>query len=458
MKTPIVDFVRRYAQSGGARFHMPGHKGKTLLGVESMDMGRLFLPPEVLDITEVSGADVLYDAKSIIAESEGNAAALFGTAHTFYSTEGSTLAIKAMLALVQGALPRGTRPHILAGRNAHKAFLFGAALLDVAVTWLYPTAATHLCACPITAKDVEDALEAAEVLPHAVYLTSPDYLGNTLDIAGIAAACDRYGVPLLVDNAHGAYLNFLSPSRHPIAQGATMCADSAHKTLPVLTGGAYLHIGKKAPAQYVENARAALSLFASTSPSYLIMQSLDLCNAYLDADYAARLAETAARIEDVRGRMRALGFTVEACEPLKIVIEARPSGYTGEALAAHLRQNGIEPEFADRDFLVLMCTPENEQADFERLIAALGCLPQRTPLSLDTLPQQRPISVLSVREAMLSPTEWVPLAAAEGRICAAPTVSCPPAVPVAVAGERLDAATVACLHYYGVDTVAVIKE
>lgn len=446
MTTPILDFVRRYAEKNGMRFHMPGHKGKAHLGCEQ------------LDITEIKGADVLYDATGIIEASEQNATALFGSAHTFYSTEGATLAIKAMLATVATQLPRGAQLHILAARNVHKSFLYGAALLDAKVTWLYPTKAAHLCACPLLADDVKSALSACEEKPHAVYLTSPDYLGNVADIAAIAAVCEGFGVPLLVDNAHGAYLNFLSPSRHPIALGATMCADSAHKTLPVLTGGAYLHIAKKAPEAYLKGARDALSLFASTSPSYLILQSLDRCNAYLAGEYPTALAETAARIAGVRAVLSSHGYCVLEGEPMKVVIEATKSGYTGEALADILRENGIEPEFADKEFLVLMCTEGNGEAELLHLCTVLCSVPLGAALPQKQLPTIRPVPSLSIREAMLSPCETVPLSPAQGRICAAPTVSCPPAVPIAVAGEYIDADVVALLRHYGVDKIKVVKE
>ena len=226
MNTPIVDFVRRFAEEKRTRFHMPGHKGSPRLGYETMD------------ITEVAGADVLSCPTGIIAESEENATALFGTAHTFYATEGATLAICAMLRLVLNDAKAGSPPTVLAGRNAHKAFLYGAGLLGFNVQWLYPEREGHLCACSLSPEEVESALVSCTEKPLAVYLTSPDYLGNVLDIAGISAVCRRFDVPLLVDNAHGAYAKFLSPSRHPIDLGATMCADSAHKTLPVVTGGA----------------------------------------------------------------------------------------------------------------------------------------------------------------------------------------------------------------------------
>ena len=146
--------------------------------------------------------------------------------------------------------PAGTEPVILAGRNAHKAFLHACALLDVTPQWLYPEGSDSLCACPITAEGLETALSTAERRPMAVYLTSPDYLGGMLDIAALSAVCRAHGVPLLVDNAHGAYLKFLPHPAHPLDLGAALCCDSAHKTLPVLTGGAYLHIGKDALAPY----------------------------------------------------------------------------------------------------------------------------------------------------------------------------------------------------------------
>ena len=124
MNTPICDFVRRYAQSGTVRLHMPGHKGSGPLGCEA------------LDITEIAGADSLYEADGIIAESEANAAALFGAARTLYSAEGSSQCIRAMLCLAAQNAPRGARPLILAARNVHKAFVLGAALLGAAAELL----------------------------------------------------------------------------------------------------------------------------------------------------------------------------------------------------------------------------------------------------------------------------------------------------------------------------------
>ena len=420
---------------------MPGHKGKGFIGIEGFD------------ITEISGADTLYSPDGIIAESENNASRLFGTAHSFYSAEGSTLTIKAMLAIATLGIKN---PRILAARGAHKALINAAALLDLDIRWLYPDSADHICRQLITPENLRSVLSEDSSFS-AVYITSPDYLGNISDIGGISAVCKEYGVPLLVDNAHGAYLGFLSPSRHPIALGADMCCDSAHKTLPVLTGGAYLHISKNARREYLDSARAMLSVFSSTSPSYLILESLDLCNAYLENGYREALMLTVSKIESVKERISALGYEVLPTEPLKIVIRAAEYGYTGADIASRLSQSNVEIEFFDDEFVVLMATPENEDSDYERLLESLSLISRREPLRLAGYERVIAERAMSVREAILSPRESVTPSEALGRICATPTVSCPPAVPIVVSGEVISESAVRLFKKYRTEKIEVVK-
>ena len=445
MKTPIVDFVKQYAESDISRFHMPGHKGNPFLGCEA------------LDITEIDGADVLYSACGIIEKSEEFTSSLFHTAHTFFSAEGSSLSIKAMLGIIKSTAKNGEKPLILAARNVHKAFIYASALLDLDVEWLYPKATTPLCACPITAEDVEIAIQSAARKPSAVYLTSPDYLGGIQDIRGISMVCKTHDIPLLVDNAHGAYLAFLEENRHPIALGATMCCDSAHKTLPVLTGGAYLHVSKDAPDSFVKSARSMLALFASTSPSYLILQSLDLCNRYLAEQYAEKLAACIKRIDSLKKSVSENGICFKDGEPLKLVLEAKPLGYTGDEIASYLREKKIEIEFADPDFAVFMITPENSASDFEKLERALLDLPKKAAKK-DPFPSAitKAQNAISIREAVFSPKKTVPVTDAEGLICASPLVSCPPAVPIVMSGEIITGEAIERFLYYGTEYVDVI--
>ena len=236
MNTPLCDFIRDYAAGDPARMHMPGHKGRAFLG------------PEALDITEIEGADVLYRAKGIIRESEENASALFGAARTLYSAEGSSLCIRAMLYLASlSAKKKGIPCRLLAGRNAHRTLMTAAALLDIEIDWIMPgegegfddrdeAGRGNLLSCVVTPETLEKKLSERPYM--AVYLTSPDYLGCRTDPAGPADVCRRHGVPLLTDNAHGAYLKFLCPDEHPLTLGADACCDSAHKTLSCLTGAA----------------------------------------------------------------------------------------------------------------------------------------------------------------------------------------------------------------------------
>lgn len=444
MESPIADFLRSYAASHTARFHMPGHKGHGPLGCEA------------LDITEIQGADSLYEADGIIAQSEQNAAALFGTGRTLYSTEGSSQCIRAMLHLALQNRPEGAAPVILAARNVHKAFVYAAALLDFTPLWLWPEGEESLLQCPVSAAQVAAALDAMEAPPAAVYLTSPDYLGGMADIQAIAKVCHSHGTVLLVDNAHGAYLRFLRPSRHPMDQGADLCCDSAHKTLPVLTGGAYLHIGKNAPAAFGEKARQAMALFGSTSPSYLTLASLDLCNQSLAGDYPTGLAEMEDRLNLLRRRLAERGWQVEKTDPLRLTLAA-PAGETGLTLARRLREQEIECEYADEEHLVLMLTPANHPEELARLEQALGFAPA-PPKAKSPLPQARGEQAMPVRQALFAPQETVAADQALSRVCGAPTVSCPPAMPIAISGERIGPEALALFAHYGVEWVDVVKE
>ena len=442
MKTPVCDFVAAYEQSGAARLHMPGHKGKGPLGCE----GR--------DITEIAGADSLYEACGVIAQSEQNAAALFGAKATFYSAGGSSQCIGAMLCL---ALQKSKSRVVLAARNAHKSFLHAAALLDADVRWLWPRPYS-LLACPVTPEGLENALAALPEAPAAVYITSPDYLGNVQPVAALAKVCHAHGAPLLVDNAHGAYLHFLPAPAHPLDEGADLCCDSAHKTLPVLTGGACLHLGHGLLKAEAGEVRAALSLFGSTSPSYLILQSLDACNRYLADEARPKLAACVRAVEALKADLAAQGWAVAESEPLKVTLHASKRGWRGDALADFLRKNGVECEYADPDDLVLMVSPQNSPEDLEKVRAALAAAGQGSEAPQTPPQMARPRQAMGIRAALLAPAEEVPVAAAAGRVCAAPTVGCPPAVPVVVSGEEISPDAAAVFRYYGIETVRVVRE
>ena len=446
MKTPICDFVEKYAREGKTRLHMPGHKGVPFLGIEYRD------------ITEVDGADVLYGADGIIAESQNNATELFGSGKTLYSTEGSSLCIRAMVYLAAlHAKGCGKRPLILAARNAHKSFMSAVALVDAEVEWIYPEKDNNLVSCRISADQVENAILGSEGTPCAVYITSPDYLGAVSDIKGIKEICQKHGVLLMVDNAHGAYLRFLPQSKHPLDLGADICCDSAHKTLPVLTGGAYLHISDNAPRILLDMAEQALSLFASTSPSYLIMQSLDMANKYLSDGYRSRLENASNCVSELKKRLVESGFSLVGDETMKICIETKKYGYYGFEIAEYLKNKNIICEFCDKDHLVMMFTPEICEEEYGLIENALISLPAKGAIEEKPPVAGRSERKMSIREAIMSPSDEIDVEKALGRVLSNAAVSCPPAIPIAVCGELIDERAISCFEYYGIKTCRVVK-
>lgn len=444
MNTPICDFVREYAQKESVRAHMPGHKGR----------GEI----EKYDITEIDGADVLYSGEGIIAESQRNASSLFGSRKTLYSTEGSSLSIRAMLYLARAyASSKGEKCRILASRNAHKVFITASALLDIDVDFIFPEENEGLTVCRVDAEKLEKELSSLSYKPTAVYITSPDYLGNVADIKALSAVCKKEGILLLVDNAHGAYLKFLPEGQHPLDFGADIVCDSAHKTLPVLTGGGYLHIGKNAPDVIYDNAERAMMLFASTSPSYLILQSLDKANAYLADGFSEELSVFCKKAEKLKRELSEKGFVLTDSEPLKITVCTKPYGYTGEGFAAYLLKEGIVCEFSDPDYVCLMLTPKNSDEDIAKIREAF--LKAEKKAAIDTFPplMARPRKLLTPKKALFSLSEKIPIEKSEGRVLSAVTVSCPPAVPVLVSGEEIDKSAIEVMRYYGVTHIEVLR-
>ncbi len=427
---PITDFLSHYAHSKPIRCHMPGHKGKPLAGFPALSAVHPY------DITEIAGADSLFEADGILLEAEAQTAAVYGSGAVCFSAGGSTLCIQAMLAQMQA---EGRT--VIAARTVHRAFLNACVLLGLQVRWVFPENGSLLSGS-YPPEDFAEALRRSVLQGErpCVYVTCPDYLGGMQDIAALSEVCKAYDAPLLVDNAHGAHLAFLPENRHPMALGADYCCDSAHKMLPALTGGAFLHCRDAAKKPLMKQ---HMQLFGSTSPSYLILQSLEASTHWLSSGGREAICRTAVRADALRASLPQYHWL--GTELFHLAMAAN-----GLQLAAELRQHGVECEYADKTCLVLLLSPMMEEAELARLREILASCSPLPPAAMPELPPP-PEQAMSLRRAALSPCEPLKLTAAEGSICGPVQIPCPPAVPIVMSGERITADWLRLLCFYAPD-------
>ena len=456
MDTPLMNALLRYQKANRVRCHMPGHKGKD---------DPIFGPLLSFDVTEISGTDSLYECSDALRETELLYSRLYDTADSLLSAGGSTLCIQTMLALVA---KRGG--HIIASRSIHVSAVNAMGLLGLNPVWVYPKGEAQLPG-RILPEDIEKMLQTyPDAL--AVYITSPDYYGLVSDISAISEVCRRYHVPLLVDNAHGAHLRFLQPNRHPIALGASMCCDSLHKTLPTLTGAALLYLGQEFAAQFEGNgvspsrskeggalyrqAKEKMSIFGSTSPNYLIMLSIDRCLSFLDnCDFTGMVKQ----IQELESIAQERGFRIPSGERdgCKLVLDATKLGYTGKELAQQMRDFGIEPEYADRVWVILLFSPLTEYRDYQTIKRFLHKLPALPERIVDPTPFVKPKISCTLSDAFLRDGEYLPLSQCEGRVAAAVKSPCPPGIPVVMPGEWIDKKLINVLKNSGISMLKVLK-
>ena len=445
----ILDEVKSYNEKGFSRFHMPGHKGNC------HELSRLVRLEN--DLTEVTGLDSLFEASSCILETEKEIARLYGAKRSLISAEGSSQAIKTMLSL---ALKEGET--VIMSRNAHGSAINALALLGIKAFWIYPEGEDKNGLSGVYGeKSVRDALESCPYA-RAVYITSPNYFGLVSDIEGIARACKERGIPLLVDNAHGASLILEKENLHPINLGATMTADSFHKTLPSLTGSAVLHI---ADEKYISSAKEKMTVFSSTSPSYLIMESMDYAVSYLKGDAKKHYLETAEKISGLKKIAKNSGFRISEgkgdSQRLNLILES--SNYSSESFLDYLHSFKLEPELVCDYGACFMASEFNSKEDFARLRSMLENCDikyiegEQAPPSLDEKTLREAVSLMTVREAFFLDKEELLAEEAVGRICGQFVCPCPPGIPLAIPGEKITENLMKLFLIYGIKRVNVVK-
>lgn len=443
MKKRLYDTLKEYNKLGMSSFHTPGHKGFKIFNDDLWKM----------DLTELPDTDSLYEASGAILESELSAQKLFETKRTLISAGGDTLCIQTMIRLASME-----KKSFIAGRNVHRSAVSAMALLGIQPKWVLPSKDAGV-GMPgrIKAKDIAHVLDEAGG-DCAVYITSPDYYGVISDIKAISDECKKRNSFVLVDNAHGTHLKFLEKSLHPLDMGAVMSADSAHKTLPVLTGGAWLQISDDSLARY---AKQAMALFGSTSPSYPVMASLDVCLDYLKHNGYEDFYILEKKVKNIKNISEQKGIYIPQglCDPLRISLMSSSIGYSGYDFAKYLRNFKIEPEFFDKNYIVLIPSPFNLNEDWDRLEDAILNIKekkiflQNNNYLINFLPNVK----MTLREAIMANHIKVDVNDSLGKIAGEIVCPCPPGVPVVMPGEVIGEYEREALKNYGILSIYVVK-
>ena len=465
----IADYLNKNAASGNVSFHMPGHKGRSTLYDEA-GYGQFLKTAAAYDITEIPGADSLFCPRGVLRNVMDNYAELYGVRHTELLVNGSSAGL---LAAIISSVPVGGK--LILSRNSHHAAFSALRLDGINPVYIRPeTDPEFNIAAGISPYELEAACEENPDAS-AVLITSPNYCGMLSDISVLADVAHDHGMLLIVDQAHGAHLKFFDydaasaredglyvphPKHAAESLGADIVVNSTHKTLLSFTGSGILNICSDSVD--IDAVSEALRMVQTTSPSYLLMASLDINEKIMRGKWRDLID---AWKEDLggfyKGASRINGLTVvkgsgvkgsgsqdedtfalyryrEGPDPTKINLSMSGLGLSGERLAKELRYRGIISEMVHGEYVLLMTGVGNVRSDYERLLEALKDIASgygvdtqidRTPRSFDDM-------VLEYANVPIE-GEYVPLYEAVGRVLYDPIVTYPPGTPIACPGEIL---------------------
>ena len=442
-KSSLYNSLLEYKNLDRSSFHTPGHKGSFFSSYDLLS----------LDFTELPLTDSLYESSGIIKTAENAVSRLYGSKLTCFSSGGNTLCIQAMIRLVANSGEK-----ILCDRLVHRSVVSAMALLNIQPIWIKRKISSESGLAESI--DILDLKEKLKQNPDAkgLYLTSPSYHGILQDISLISKICKEYDIPVLVDNAHGSHLKFLG--LHPLDLGASLTADSAHKTLPVLTAGAWLHINDE---KFISRAKSAMSLFGSTSPSYPIMASLDMSRQWLEKHGKSEFEKLKIKVDKIKKLASEKGIYIFSdnvlCDPVRITLGVHNIGYTGFEYREELYKFKIEPELCDENYVVLIATPFNSERDWTRLESAISSIKPKNSKKLNILNSEMtlPKSVISISEAIMSRGTRISIDKCKNRIAADIVCPCPPGVPIVMPGEIIGDTEQKSLINYGISEIDVIE-
>lgn len=459
---PLLARLEAYGRSDYYPFHMPGHKRRE-------EMGITFFPnPFSVDITEIEGFDNLHHAEGILKESMERAAKFYGADRTYYLVNGSTGGI---LSAVCGLTSPGGR--IIMARNSHKSAYHALLLNQLDPVYIYPDYAEEFGIqggidpekieailkqkMPLKRSEAYSAPAGSEEGIQAVYITSPTYEGMVSDIGAIAKICHKYGVPLIVDEAHGAHFSMGEGfPESAVQKGADVVIQSLHKTLPSLTQTAVLHV--KSKLMKAEQVERYLSVFQSSSPSYVFLASIDNCIRYMEDRGREKMRQFAVLLENLAKKGRELQYLrlidsticghyhIKDRDSSKLVISAAEGRLTGMEMAELLRSRfHLEPEMACGGYVLLMTSPADTEDGIKRLGDALLYMDQAAGESEEKYQEnKRVLTWLSgtvkkkkLSEAWNGKTLMLPFERAAGAVSGGFITVYPPGVPMLVPGELI---------------------
>ena len=434
MKQPLFQKLKEYDKTM-LPMHMPGHKRNLALSGEG---GYLAALCAECDITEIAGFDNLAEPEGLLLSLKERAAKLWKSEEAYPLVNGSTCGI---LASIYTTVPRGGK--VIVARNCHKSVYNGLQLVDAQVTYLMPEWDDMLgCYGEITSKAVEKALEETADAK-LVIVTSPTYEGKISDIHAICKAAHAKGVPVLVDSAHGAHLGFGGFPEGATECGADLVVHSLHKTLPCLTQTAMLH--RNGTLVSGEALQSAINLFQTSSPSYLLLASVDGCIGLLE-EWGTELFRTweEALSEFYKGakllqKIKLVG-TAPDRDPSKIILSTVGTDLTGTTLMGKLRTECcIELEMAGETYGLAMTGPGDTKRSLAQLLKALLDIDGQCNAGEEwkKMYPAAPITHISIGEAVRADSEEVLIRDTVGRIAAEHIWAYPPGIPVVIAGEEI---------------------
>lgn len=462
IKAPIVEALKKAYNNPTYQFHIPGHtKGLGTLSDFRNLIGRKALTVDTTD--EFDNLGTLTPATGPVKEAEELAAAAFGAKRTFFLLNGSTIG---NLAVAMGLTKKGQK--VIVNRNCHRSILTGLIISGADPLWIVPEKLTDWGLWGnVESKEVERLLDENNDVS-AVWITNPTYEGVVSDVEEISKICKRHNVPLIVDEAHGCLWNFNDKlPETSLKLGADIVVHSLHKTGGSMSQSSMLHIGKNSKINAADVERA-LMLLHTTSPSLILLASLDAARANLQtARGQKQLAKAIANAKYLRSEIDKMknihqlksGFGFKT-DVTKVFIKA--DGLSGKRLESILEIDfGIEVESASDIGVLILCNIGNKRSDFEYLAQCLHKIDTHNYKDIYYLenkkhmPMLTPIIKMSLREAYFSEKEIIPKDTAVGRISGEVVAECPPGITILLPGELITEAHLPYLTDY--ETIEVLK-